>query len=135
MGTLSAIPPRQGTRTQRTPRNRTTPPAHNGTYAWLVKRAQCLRLWADCRPAHSDEAAESEGLCFQLARSVDGLTLTEMNRYIVCGALVAVFVGGCSNGHLTVSQYATEVAALVQEFDARLDAEAEAYFSVLAECR
>ena len=53
-----------------------------------------------------------------------------MNRYVVCGALVAVFVGGCSNGDLTVSQYATEVAELVQEFDARLDAEAEAYFSV-----
>ena len=40
-----------------------------------------------------------------------------------------MFAGGCSNGDLTVSQYATEVAALVQEFDARLDAEAEAYFS------
>jgi hypothetical protein len=52
-----------------------------------------------------------------------------MNRLLVCGTLVALFVGGCSNNDLTVSQYAAEVAALVQEFDARLDAEAEAYFS------
>ena len=45
-------------------------------------------------------------------------------------ALLCVpFLTGCGGDQLSLSEYSTEVAELVQEFDARLDAEAQEYFS------
>jgi hypothetical protein len=52
-----------------------------------------------------------------------------MYRIVTCVAFVGIVVGACASDSLTVSEYSTQIATIVEELDAPLDAKAEAYFS------
>jgi hypothetical protein len=52
-----------------------------------------------------------------------------MHRTLACSVLTVLVVAGCGGGPLSLSEYSSEVTALIETLDGRLDAEAEEYFS------
>jgi hypothetical protein len=52
-----------------------------------------------------------------------------MSRWAVFTIVGLLVLVACGGGRLTLSEYSSEVTALVETLDSRLDAEAEEYFS------